>query len=368
MPETSWYPLNSGGDTGPVLVVAPHPDDEVLGCGGLIARWRARGVAVTVVLVTLGDGFRENAVRYYLRVPVQPHEFLHLGYERQAECLAALQALGVEEERVIALGFPDGGLIHLLTDRWQNRPWRSPTTGASAVPYWTAQAWEVPYTGSALVEQLASVMAAVRPRTMVVPHPWDQHPDHWATQVFSQVAWLKAGLPEANWLGYLIHWPRWPRLSRAFPWPPKGPPSRLRERRWWRHRLEPELKEAKWRALSCYQSQRELILPFMRAMCGWEEWFGLDFRWDLVGPSQDTWGVGLQLREAAEGRRCRVEGADRPVLLNLWEGPDCRYRRIALEPDRSVFLSSEWAVAAAEVGARRRTPALRLAGGADPRA
>lgn len=40
---------------GNVLVVAPHPDDEVLGCGGVIARSVARGDNVRVCIVTTGS-------------------------------------------------------------------------------------------------------------------------------------------------------------------------------------------------------------------------------------------------------------------------------------------------------------------------
>jgi len=38
-----------------VLVVAPHPDDELLGCGGTIARHVALGDTVHVLVVTRGD-------------------------------------------------------------------------------------------------------------------------------------------------------------------------------------------------------------------------------------------------------------------------------------------------------------------------
>ena len=37
-----------------VLVVAPHPDDEVLGCGGVMAAHAARGDDVHVAVVTRG--------------------------------------------------------------------------------------------------------------------------------------------------------------------------------------------------------------------------------------------------------------------------------------------------------------------------
>jgi hypothetical protein len=38
-----------------LLVLAPHPDDEVLGCGGLIARSLASGCAVTVRISAIVD-------------------------------------------------------------------------------------------------------------------------------------------------------------------------------------------------------------------------------------------------------------------------------------------------------------------------
>ena len=38
-----------------VLVVAPHQDDETLGCGGLIARKRYEGLPVHVVFITDGS-------------------------------------------------------------------------------------------------------------------------------------------------------------------------------------------------------------------------------------------------------------------------------------------------------------------------
>ena len=38
-----------------VLIIAPHPDDEVLGCGGLISKVKAQGGKVHVLCFTVGN-------------------------------------------------------------------------------------------------------------------------------------------------------------------------------------------------------------------------------------------------------------------------------------------------------------------------
>ena len=49
---------------GRLLVVAPHPDDESLGCGGLIALAAAAGRAVTVAVLTDGAASHPNSAAY----------------------------------------------------------------------------------------------------------------------------------------------------------------------------------------------------------------------------------------------------------------------------------------------------------------
>jgi LmbE family N-acetylglucosaminyl deacetylase len=80
----------------PTIVISPHPDDETLGVGGLIAALRSQDIEVTVVAVT--DG--ENA---YSDCPA-------LGLIREEEQSRALQQLGVNCEHIIRLRLPDSGL------------------------------------------------------------------------------------------------------------------------------------------------------------------------------------------------------------------------------------------------------------------
>lgn len=96
-------PLLRGGR---VLVVAPHADDETLGCGGTMALLRQAGCTLRVLVVT--DGAAGDPLHYVDDVVAV----------RQAECRAAIAHLGVED--VSFLGEPDGacrvhpGLRHAL--------------------------------------------------------------------------------------------------------------------------------------------------------------------------------------------------------------------------------------------------------------
>jgi LmbE family N-acetylglucosaminyl deacetylase len=83
----------------PTVVLAPHPDDETLGCGGLVAIKRSRGVPVTVVFMTDGAGSHAQ---------LMPTE--ELAARRRAEATTATGIIGIEPENVRFLSFPDGGL------------------------------------------------------------------------------------------------------------------------------------------------------------------------------------------------------------------------------------------------------------------
>nr|WP_214197427.1 PIG-L deacetylase family protein [Novosphingobium profundi] len=67
---------------GRVLVVAPHPDDEILGCGGTIARLAEEGHEVDVCLVTRGHppDFAEDAVLRVIAEMERAHA--HIGVTR----------------------------------------------------------------------------------------------------------------------------------------------------------------------------------------------------------------------------------------------------------------------------------------------
>lgn len=116
-------------DRGPVLVVAPHPDDEVLGAGGTMARLADRGAELHVAIVTTGQAphFPDDQARIV-----------------RAEAEAAHAALGVMQTHW--LGAPAAAL-----DRHGH---------------------------AALNRLVGDLIRLVDPHTVFAPHPGDIHLDH----------------------------------------------------------------------------------------------------------------------------------------------------------------------------------------------
>ncbi len=202
-----------------LVVIAPHPDDETLGAGGLIQRVLERGGAVRVVLVTAGDGYVEGVVHETGRPRPRPAEYVEYGEHRLREARRALRELGGDAVRAEhLLGFPDGGLEPLLkAHRRRAHPERSATTEASEPPYPEAEHRDVRYDGDDLLAALVRCLTDVRPTLIAFPDPLDKHPDHRATGEFTLLALravtaapAKSPRTTPRLLAYLIHWPDWP--------------------------------------------------------------------------------------------------------------------------------------------------------------
>jgi LmbE family N-acetylglucosaminyl deacetylase len=86
-----------------VLILAPHPDDESLGCGGLIAACCAAGRPPFVLVLTDGAGSHPRSVRY-------PPKLLRAAREKEAR--DAVAALGLPPHRIAFLGLPDTAAPH----------------------------------------------------------------------------------------------------------------------------------------------------------------------------------------------------------------------------------------------------------------
>ena len=82
------------------VVVSPHPDDEVLAVGGLLALLARNGTPAQVIAVTDGTASHRGSATWSVE---------RLAHERPRESRLALRRLGIERE-ALRLGLPDGGL------------------------------------------------------------------------------------------------------------------------------------------------------------------------------------------------------------------------------------------------------------------
>lgn len=218
------------------LIVAPHPDDEVLGCGGLIASVPDPD-AVDVLVVTDGSESPPGAAGQ-----------TGLGAARQAESLHALEMLGVPTDRVSFLGLPDGG----LGDR-----------------------------GAELDRALRDAVLRTAATDVFVPFRFDRHPDHQAVQAAGERLLRRTGIRLWEYFVY----PFWCLL------PGGDVRGHLRRGALYALDLTPEVRSAKRAALDAYRSQTTryaegqtrpvLGAAFLDRMCAGSETF---LRYEIARP------------------------------------------------------------------------------------
>lgn len=83
-----------------ILIIAAHPDDEVLGCGGIIAKENDNGNVVKVVIMATGKSSRYNEQLPNTNIQNEIDKL----YQESKE---ALGILGVDYENIIYGNFPD---------------------------------------------------------------------------------------------------------------------------------------------------------------------------------------------------------------------------------------------------------------------
>lgn len=147
-----------------IVVIAPHPDDETLGCGGLIAHAARRGVRVGVIALTDGDASHPSSQRW----PPAALRRLRSGEQRRA-----LARLGVGSSPIRRCGWGDGQVAQIADARHLSR-------------------------------QLVMLGAGV----VLVTSAADHHPDHQAAARLARAATRQLGVP-------LVYYAVWSRVETA---------------------------------------------------------------------------------------------------------------------------------------------------------
>lgn len=270
------HPLTLSGFGARVLVIAPHPDDEVIAPGGLTWEARRSGADVRAVVLTCGDGFKK-AARTLGMGRATPESYLKLGTMRYRECSDALAALDVPPGDRIFLGYPDAGLRSLWEFDWDPDQVHLGRNGHTEVPYDFGYRKGAPYCGASVAADLEAIIADYRPTAIVYPDPNDQHPDHRAGAAFVEYALYDSGY-DCRRFTYIAHFGHYP-----FPWAylPSGSlsvPEDLREvgTRWEAFPLTADAQAKKLEALKRYSSQMRIphMNVYLRSFVRRNELFG----------------------------------------------------------------------------------------------
>jgi LmbE family N-acetylglucosaminyl deacetylase len=183
-----------------MVVVSPHPDDEVRGCGGLIHAARAAGIDVRLLAVTAGEACYPAHPRWTRDA---------LRRMRASELHLALAQLGVAAEAITLLDIPDG----------------------------------------AVAANEGALREAISARLLPGDHvfctaTWDGHPDHEATGRAARDAARQQQSRLSEFPVWAWHW-----SDPACPSPPRPGGVRCP--------LHSAARQAKQRAMACFVSQRE---------------------------------------------------------------------------------------------------------------
>ena len=304
-----------------ILIIAPHPDDEVLACGGLIQQALALGDSVWVVYMTAGDGSRPPAWRVTGNLFPGPEDYLELGRARIEEAMAGTKALGLDSTQLTFLGYPDADLARLWQQNWYT-PCRSSHTGAIADPYGRSGH---EYTGNNLLNDLVSLLRALRLDRVFAPHALDAHADHWSTAMFLAIArevWRQpAHGPFPEVCQYLIHHPPYPDAcadDAGF----LSPPDDLAgvRHRWFTVRLTDEQRRAKQAALGYHDSQLGSAGNNLYGYAAGNELF--DCVEDLTGPvTEDAPQVTFLRAARFSSVQADVEGESLDLRISLETEP-----------------------------------------------
>jgi LmbE family N-acetylglucosaminyl deacetylase len=139
-----------------IAVIAPHPDDDLLGCGGTLAQVREQDSDPSVHVLYLTDGEKGS--------PSPARSATEIASMRREEARQGLAVLGLDAGEYAS--FPDGGLV----------------------------------AESGAIERVVRFLKTYPPEIVMTPAPLDPHPDHRAASAILAQALLADALEPSVWI------------------------------------------------------------------------------------------------------------------------------------------------------------------------
>ncbi len=298
-----------------ILVLAPHPDDETIGNGGVIQKATALGLPLRVVFLTYGDANEWSFVLYRKQPELLPGQVEAMGLFRHDEALAADHILGLQPEQLTFLGYPDFGTLGIWTEHWgAEPPLRSIFTRVTQVPYANAYHPGAAYKGETILADLEALIKEVQPTKVFLSHPADHNVDHLALYTFTRVALWDLGLtPELY--PYLVHTPRWPEPRGLAPTDTLAPPADLAgQEAWWTLPLSQDEVSRKQMALEAHHTQYDSNARYLSSFIRANELFGNTPDATLTAPDTE---LGLETAEPSTQAPDELTDAERAKFVGL---------------------------------------------------
>ncbi len=263
-----------------ILILSPHPDDEVITSAGIIQEAVSRGLPVRVVFYTYGDNNEWSFVLYRKHPVVMPRAVQGMGLIRHDEAIRADAVLGLSSNDLVFLGYPDFGTLDIWEAHWGDQPaFQSMLTRVRAVPYANALRPGAPYKGEEILADLTSVIREFKPTRIFLSHAGDHNPDHRALHLFARVAlWDLKGEVDPDLSPFLVHFKKWPEPRGYRPELDLVPPALFKDTVGWiEQRLGTNAIEVKEAALKQHASQFKSAVAYLQSFVRANELFG-DFR------------------------------------------------------------------------------------------
>jgi len=262
-----------------ILILAPHPDDEIIGCAGVIQRALSQGAQVKIVYLTNGEHNQFAFMVYEKRPILLKGEFISLGKLRRSESVKSAELLGLSRQNLIFLGYPDFGTFAIFTQYWQSKvPFESMLTRISRVPYKDSFRFDAAYVPENILSDLKQILFSYKPNKIFVSHPADVNVDHKSLYLYLEVALadLRNLLPRPKLYPYLIHCVGWPMPRNYHPELSLMPPEKFTDSsiNWQGLELAPAQLENKHQAILCHRSQTQSSAFYLLSFARKREIFG----------------------------------------------------------------------------------------------
>lgn len=150
------------------MIVAPHPDDEVFGCGALISRLvKLNNPPFVLILTGGGESHARCCIISKEKIIQKRRELTH----------KALKLLGLHDEHIIELNYPDTKISHVQDNKLE-------------------------------MERLKKIISNINPQLVIIPHQKDLWFDHVITsKIFKEIIPTSIEIWEyCVWLWYNPTW------------------------------------------------------------------------------------------------------------------------------------------------------------------